>query len=139
MINSWFYWLITNIWILFCIRKKMDPLIVQLWRFKCLEKIIVYLLMAWGWLPTPKSGIRIRQLLNNIPCSIAHFWQNSIIRSIVDKFPVLTFQFLLHFQVDPYPKDSKIYKITDPIFYPKHRQNKNLKLPLSFSILNLLG
>ena len=40
---------------------------------------------------------------NLFPCSIAQFWYT--IRSVFDKLPALSFWILMHFQVDPYPKD----------------------------------
>ena len=38
-------------------------------------------------------------------CTIAQFWQNLIIRGVADKSETLKFDILLHFLMNPYPKD----------------------------------
>ena len=52
-----------------------------------------------------KTGIEIRQIIQNVALFIAQFWQyirNRIIRSFIDKFPALKFQIWLHSSADPY-------------------------------------
>ena len=69
-------------------------------------------------------------------CSIDQFWynnlynklQNPIISSVVDKFLTLTFSILMHFRVDPYPKDLdptvKNWRIRKPDSNPESPNTK---------------